>query len=117
MRVRDRRVTEFQKRVYAAAKRIPRGKVTTYKDLARAIDCRSSRAVGQALKRNPFAPDVPCHRVIHSDLTIGGFSGSLKGPKIEKKRILLLEEGVCFEGNRLSDPNNVYRFHDEIDSE
>ena len=52
-------VTEFQKRVYAATRRIPRGKVTTYKSLAQAIGCGSSQAVGQALSVNPFAPHPP----------------------------------------------------------
>jgi methylated-DNA-[protein]-cysteine S-methyltransferase len=104
------RITEFQERVYAATKRIPRGKVTTYKHLARAIGCGSSRAVGQALSVNPFAPVVPCHRVIRSDLTIGGFSGKVEGPEIEKKRALLLKEGVRFEDDRLLNPKDVYAF-------
>jgi methylated-DNA-[protein]-cysteine S-methyltransferase len=103
-------VTEFQKRVYAATRRIPRGKVTTYKSLAQAIGCGSSQAVGQALSVNPFAPEVPCHRVIRSDLTIGGFSGQVEGPEIEDKKALLLEEGVRFNGDRLSNPEDVYLF-------
>ena len=112
MRESPKRVTEFQERVYAATQRIPRGKVTTYRNLARAIGCGSSRAVGQALKVNPFAPEVPCHRVIRSDLTIGGFSGKLKGPEIDRKRALLLKEGVRFAGDRLSDPETIYNFSD-----
>jgi methylated-DNA-[protein]-cysteine S-methyltransferase len=103
-------VTEFQKRVYGATKRIPRGKVTTYKFLARTIGCGSSQAVGQALKVNPFAPEVPCHRVIRSDLTICGFSGQTEGPEIEDKKALLLEEGVRFDGDRLSNPEDVYSY-------
>ncbi len=103
-------VTEFQKRVYDAAKRIPRGKVTTYKHLSQAIGCGSSRAVGQALKANPYAPVVPCHRVIRSDLTIGGFSGKLEGPQIERKKALLREEGVRFDGDRLSNPDDLHTF-------
>ena len=105
-------VTEFQKRVYAATKRIPLGKVATYKSLARAIGCGSSQAVGQALKVNPFAPEVPCHRVIRSDLTIGGFSGHLQGPKIKEKKTLLLREGVRFDGDRLANPDDFYGFED-----
>jgi methylated-DNA-[protein]-cysteine S-methyltransferase len=100
-------ITEFQRLVYAAARKTPRGKVTTYKLLAEAIGCASSRAVGQALKRNPFAPAVPCHRVIRSDLTIGGFAGSTSGRAVGRKKALLREEGVRFEGDRLSDPNQV----------
>jgi methylated-DNA-[protein]-cysteine S-methyltransferase len=103
-------VTEFQKRVYAATRRIPRGKVTTYKSLAQAIGCGSSQAVGQALSVNPFAPEVPCHRVIRSDLTIGGFSGQLEGPRIEEKKALLSKEGVEFDGDRLLNPDDLYTF-------
>ena len=106
------KVTEFQKQVYDATKRIPRGKVTTYKHLARAVKCGSSQAVGQALKVNPFAPKVPCHRVIRTDLTIGGFSGQLRGPKIRQKKALLSKEGVRFEGDRLANPEDVYVFDD-----
>jgi methylated-DNA-[protein]-cysteine S-methyltransferase len=112
MNKRENRVTDFQRRVYDATKKIPRGKVTTYKLVSEAIGCRSSQAVGQALKVNPFAPHVPCHRVIRSDLTIGGFSGAIKGPQIEKKKALLLTEGVRFEGDRLRDSADLYTFVD-----
>ncbi len=84
-------VTDFQKRVYAIVKKVPKGKVTTYKAIALKLNS-SPRAVGQALKVNPFAPVVPCHRVIMSDGKIGGFSGS--NPKnIQKKIALLKKEG------------------------
>jgi methylated-DNA-[protein]-cysteine S-methyltransferase len=112
MRKRKRQITEFQKRVYVATERIPRGKVTTYKHLARAVGCGSSRAVGQALKVNPYAPRVPCHRVIRSDLTIGGFSGAVRGPQIERKKALLLEEGIRFDRDRLGNVGDVYTFGD-----
>ena len=74
------------------------------------IGCGSSRAVGQALRVNPFSPEVPCHRVIRSDFTIGGFSGQLDGPQIERKKAMLKEEGVRFEGNRLMNPEDVHTF-------
>lgn len=100
--------TEFQMRIYAALRRIARGRVTTYRLLAEAVGCRSCRAVGQALRRNPYAPEVPCHRVIASDLTIGGFSGERSGPEIERKRCLLAAEGIRFSaGGRLADPTRV----------
>ena len=51
--------TDFETRVYDTISTIPEGKVTTYGPLARKLDCGSSQAVGQALKRNPFAPGVP----------------------------------------------------------
>jgi len=103
-------MTDFQNRVYRAVRRIPRGRVTTYKLLAQHINCRSFRAVGQALKRNPFAPDVPCHRVISSNLGIGGFRGKSRGPQVCRKLDLLVKEGVCFVGGKLVDPRRVYRF-------
>lgn len=94
---KETRVTSFQSKVYDAVSRIPRGKVSTYAEVARAIGCRSPRAVGQALRRNPFAPDVPCHRVISASLRIGGFQGRADGPAIRKKLRLLKSEGVEFD--------------------
>lgn len=85
-------ITEFQRRVYLELLRVPRGETISYGELARRIGCRSAQAVGQALKRNPFAPDVPCHRVVASDGGIGGFHGQRKGKMIEKKMRLLEEE-------------------------
>jgi methylated-DNA-[protein]-cysteine S-methyltransferase len=96
-------VTPFQQRVYDAVARIPRGRVATYKDIAARIGCGSPRAVGQALKRNPFAPRVPCHRVIASDLTIGGFQGDRGGAAVRRKLRLLEGEGVRFTRGRLDE--------------
>lgn len=103
-------VTEFQQRVYSAISRIPRGCVTTYKLLAEHLHCGSCRAVGQALRRNPFAPAVPCHRVIASDLKPGGFQGKRRGAAIAKKVRLLEGEGVRFENGKLADPRRLHRF-------
>ena len=100
-------MTPFQKRVYDATKRIPRGKVTTYAALARSIRCGSPRAVGQALKRNPFAPVVPCHRVIASDLTLGGFNGKTSGAQVARKRRLLEAEGVRFANGRVRQSDRI----------
>jgi len=96
-------VTAFQQRVYDAVARIPRGRVATYKDIAAGIGCGSPRAVGQALKKNPFAPRVPCHRVIASDLTIGGFRGEVAGAAVRRKLRLLEGEGVRFINGRLDE--------------
>ena len=84
----------FRRAVFAALCRVPAGQVTTYGDLARAVGCRSPRAIGQALRHNPFAPLVPCHRVVAADLSLGGFNGQRQGPELERKRQLLLAEGV-----------------------
>jgi len=106
-----RPVTVFEQLVYDAVSRVPAGKVTTYADLARAIDCQSAQAVGQALKRNPMAPEVPCHRVIRADLSLGGYVGETRGEKIEVKLDLLHTEGVEFDSNgQLINQEALYRF-------
>jgi methylated-DNA-[protein]-cysteine S-methyltransferase len=99
----------FARRVYAALRKVPAGRVITYAALARRIGCRSPRAIGQALRANPFAPEVPCHRVIASDLSPGGFSGRTSGPALTKKLHLLAAEGVVFKNGRLSDPKRAIR--------
>lgn len=84
--------TPFQQKVWAALRTIPRGEVRTYTDIAVQIGHPSSaRAVANACGKNPYAPEVPCHRVIRSDGSIGGYSAE-GGP--EKKRAMLAEEGV-----------------------
>ncbi len=86
-------ITEFQRKVYLALLEVPKGATITYGELAQRIGCRSPQAIGQALKRNPFAPDVPCHRVVAKE-GIGGFMGQRAGEMIEKKKRLLREEGI-----------------------
>ena len=100
--------TPFEQRVYAAISRIPRGRVSTYKFVALAIGCASAQAVGQALRRNPYAPRVPCHRVIASDLTLGGFCGQRSGAALARKTRLLASEGVEFDDGKLKDPRRMY---------
>ncbi len=85
--------TRFQERVYAKLKKVPKGKITTYGDLARAMKS-SARAIGQTMRCNPYAPKIPCHRVVKSDGTIGGFGGAVRGKKIKDKIALLNKEGV-----------------------
>ncbi len=113
--VANRRETQevgpFRARVYATLRRVPAGRVTTYAELARAVGCGSPRAVGQALRRNPFAPEVPCHRVIAADGTAGGFNGHRGGPELERKLRLLAAEGVVFDGEgRLAEPARIFHF-------
>ena len=102
--------TPFQKRVYAALALVPRGRVTTYKQLAECLGCSSCRAVGQALKRNPYAPKVPCHRVIASDLTPGGFMGRRNASALHRKLDLLAKEGVQFHAGKLAEPSRSFVF-------
>jgi methylated-DNA-[protein]-cysteine S-methyltransferase len=103
-------LTTFQAKVYHALVKVPEGKVTTYKELGLAIDCRSAHAIGQALKRNPYAPTVPCHRVVQSDLSLGGFGGTRSGAKIDRKIALLQSEGVRLNGNGCIEKSSVYTF-------
>ena len=84
--------TNFQIKVWNAISKIPKGKVKTYKELARSIrKPKASRAVANACGKNPFPIKIPCHRVIRSDGRLGGYSG--KGG-IKTKRKLLRSEGV-----------------------
>ena len=86
--------TNFQRTVWKEISKIPFGETRTYKDLAIAIGKpNSSRAVANACGKNPYAPEIPCHRVIRSDGHIGGYSGS--GGKKRKKQ-LLEQEGLSF---------------------
>jgi len=84
----------FSEKVYELCLRVPRGNVTTYKKIAQQLGIKGYRAVGQALRCNPYAPQVPCHRVVRSDGSIGGFNGKRDGCEIVRKRELLRREGV-----------------------
>ncbi|KAF9920636.1 hypothetical protein FBU30_009501 [Linnemannia zychae] len=93
-----RKVTPFQFQVYDLCAQIPKGQISTYKRLSDALHA-SPRAVGQALKINPYAPlPVPCHRVLDSKLFVGGFQGQWgKGDKVDNKKAKLHNEGVNFD--------------------
>jgi len=83
--------TDFQVKVWKALKKIKKGKVKTYNEIAIAINRpKAARAVANACAKNPYAPKVPCHRVIKSDGNLGGFS-SPGGTKTKKK--MLRREG------------------------
>ena len=88
----DFRGTKFQKKVWNHLKTIRKGTVKTYKQVAIAINKpKSARAVANAVGKNPFAPKIPCHRVIRSDGSLGGYSG--KGG-VKTKKLLLKKEGI-----------------------
>jgi len=83
--------TPFQQKVYKATMKIPKGKVLTYKDIARIIgQPKAARAVGQALGRNQDAPFIPCHRVIGSNKAMVGYSAP---GGIKRKMQMLRKEG------------------------
>ncbi|KAN0098107.1 6-O-methylguanine DNA methyltransferase, DNA binding domain containing protein [Tylopilus felleus] len=119
-RTRDgKKITEHQWAVYDFSRTIPRGRVTTYGALCKALGQGSPRSVGSALRHNPFAPFVPCHRVIASNLYIGGFFGewgtlsqknAASGQKCQRKMEILAIEGVEFTTDGyLADENMVWR--------
>ena len=84
--------TKFQLKVWAYLRKIPRGRVKTYAQVAKAIGKpQAARAVANAIGKNPYAPKIPCHRVIRSDGSLGGYSG--KGG-VKTKRFLLQKEGI-----------------------
>ncbi len=88
-------VTEFRRRVLEACRRIPRGLTATYADLARVAGSPgAARAAGSAMANNPLPLIVPCHRVVRSDGTLGGFSSS-EGVRL-KQRLLELEGALEF---------------------
>ena len=71
-------MTKFQSECYEALKKVPKGKVITYAGLAREIGKpKAHRAVGNAMNKNPFAPKVPCHRVVKSNGELGGFADDI----------------------------------------
>ncbi|OVE77092.1 6-O-methylguanine DNA methyltransferase [bacterium F11] len=82
----------FSQKVWRTCAQIPKGETRTYQWIARKIGKpEAARAVGYALKMNPFAPAVPCHRIIRSDGSMGGYSGS---GGIQEKLRLLRREGA-----------------------
>lgn len=97
--------SSFEKEVFEKVKQIPKGRVATYREVARAVGRENAaRAVGNALAKNPFLIIIPCHRVIKSDLTLGDYS---RGREMKKK--LLEGEGIEFEGNRVK-PEFLFTF-------
>ncbi len=88
-------LTKFQDKVYKEVAAIPKGEIRSYKYIACKIGKpKAYRAVANALKKNPFIGKVPCHRVIKSDGTIGGFSRG-----VETKKRLLGREGLTIKGD------------------
>ena len=83
--------TKFQLQVWNYLKKIPIGSVKTYKQVAIAINKpKSARAVANACAKNPYAPNIPCHRVIRSDGCLGGYSGC--GGVAQKLKLLRTEK-------------------------
>ena len=90
--------TKLQKDVWEKLKEIPKGKVTTYKLLANAVNSKAIRTVATAVGKNPYAPKVPCHRVVLSNGKLGNYTH----PNGIKRKIELLEnENIKIENNKV----------------
>jgi methylated-DNA-[protein]-cysteine S-methyltransferase len=93
----SRELSTFAKQVYIITSKVPKGKVTTYGQIAVTLGkIKGARAVGGALHNNPFAPKVPCHRVVMSNGKLGGFASGTK-----KKADLLKLEGIEIIGGKI----------------
>ena len=98
--------TRFQQQVYNLTARIPKGKISTYGGIARALrKPGSGRAIGNALNQNPYAPQVPCHRVIRSNGEVGGFARGTN-----KKIAMLRKEGITIKRNKIDLTKYLYEF-------
>ena len=95
----------FNEKCYKILLKVPRGKVTTYKEIAKALNSRAYRAVGNAMNKNPYSPKVPCHRVVKSNGQIGGFASGTR-----KKIQMLRKEGVETVNNKINLKKYLYKF-------
>lgn len=92
-------IMTFRERVYSLTKKIPKGKVATYGQIARLVGSpKAARAVGMFMKTNPDAPCTPCHRVVAADGSLTGYSGA---GGVLKKKTMLISEGVLFKGEKV----------------
>ena len=113
-------MTPFSERCYELLRKVPKGKVTTYKEIARALNSKAYRAVGTAMNKNPYAYAargwvggsnlkfsdlVACHRVINSNGSVGGFASGVKN-KIK----ILRAEGIEIKNNKIDLKKFLYKF-------
>lgn len=89
----------FREDVYTLIRKIPKGKVATYGQVADLVGSPgAARAVGMCMKTNPDAPRTPCHRIVASDGKLTGYSA---GEGVKTKKQMLIDEGVYFKGNKV----------------
>jgi methylated-DNA-[protein]-cysteine S-methyltransferase len=98
---------KIEEKIYRKLLEVPLGYVITYGDLAKAINLKNGqRIVGQIMKKNPFPVIIPCHRVVKSDGTIGGYAYG-----IERKKYMLSKEGLEINNNKISNfKKNLFSF-------
>ncbi len=95
----------FNERCYTLLRKVPPGKVTTYKEIAHTLHTKAYRAVGNAMNKNPYSPQVPCHRVVKSNREVGGFASGTK-----KKISILKKEGIKITGGKINLKKYLYKF-------
>lgn len=97
----------FKETIYQLARKIPKGKVATYGQLARlAGKPKAARAVGGVMRTNPDAPNTPCHRVVAKNGDLTGYS---MGKGVATKRHMLEKEGVCFVGDKVDLKKSLWK--------
>lgn len=100
-------MNELERKVYQKLLKVPKGKVTTYGDLAKAIGLENGqRVIGQIMNKNPFPVIIPCHRVVKSDGKVGGY---YYGEKVKTK--MLSDEGISVKNGKIQDwDKTIFRF-------
>ncbi|CAE6485387.1 MAG: MGMT family protein [Candidatus Nitrosotenuis sp.] len=100
-------MNELEQRVYKKLLRVPKGKVTTYGDLAKAVGIKNGqRVIGQIMNKNPFPVIIPCHRVVNSDGKIGGY---FYGQNVKTE--MLSKEGVTIKDGKIQNwEKTLFRF-------
>jgi len=96
---------KFNEKCYSLLAKVPKGKVTTYKALAEAIESKAHRAVGNAMNKNPHSPRVPCHRVIKTNGEVGGFASGTN-----RKKAMLKKEGIIIKNGKIDLKKFMYEF-------
>jgi methylated-DNA-[protein]-cysteine S-methyltransferase len=95
----------FYEKCYTVLRKVPKGKVTTYGEIAKVLHSKAYRAVGSAMHNNPYSPAVPCHRVVNSNGDVGGFYSGTKC-KIQ----MLKAEGVDVVNNKIDLKKHLFKF-------
>ena len=97
----------FSEKIWNAIKKVPEGRVSTYREIAKAAgNPKAFRAAGNACNKNPFAPEVPCHRIVKSDAGLGGFAHGTK-----KKKEMLEKEGIRIKNRKIEEfEKKIFRF-------
>lgn len=108
-------MTAFKQRVFSLVKKIPVGKVTTYGQIAYAMNSKAYQAIGNILARNDYGfldgGTIPCHRVVRSDGTVGGYCGYKCGKLVCEKKKILKKEGIKFNSDKIVDfESRLFKF-------